>query len=76
MVFGISPPSEVKSDLAKCSTSSGATRSGEANTVSNPNIMIIKKAVLCNASLFFIEYLIQIIPPITVKILNIICAFG
>lgn len=38
--------------------------------------MIIKKAVLCNASLFFIEYLIQIIPPITVKILNIICALG
>lgn len=34
--------------------------------------MIIKKAVLCNASLFFIEYLIQIIPPITVKILNIL----
>lgn len=32
-------------------------------------MMIIKKAVLCNASLFFIEYLIQIIPPITVKIL-------
>ena len=37
---------------------------------------IKNKDALHKTALFFIEYLIQIIPPITVKILNIICAFG